>query len=81
MWEECGKIIREVNESGTHNTVQKDKGDGPVTVADIRVQKTLEENLKHFYPSLAVLGEEEKAMTDKYESSVKPDQVIKTLIS
>ena len=57
--EESGKIIRQVEESGQHQT--KSKGiENPVTVADLRVQKTLEVCLKALYPTLRVQGEESK---------------------
>ena len=51
--EECGKIIREVEVSGDLKTQEKGL-DGPVTVADLRVQKTLEVNLNALYPTLRV---------------------------
>jgi 3'-phosphoadenosine 5'-phosphosulfate (PAPS) 3'-phosphatase len=51
--EESGKIIRQVEESGDLKTQEKGK-DGPVTVADIRVQKTIESNLLALYPSLNI---------------------------
>ena len=79
--EECGKIIREVHESGQKDTAEKADDQGPVTMADIKIQKTLEVNLNTLYPSLTVLGEEEKAMTDKVDSTVDPKDIIKTLIT
>jgi fructose-1,6-bisphosphatase/inositol monophosphatase family enzyme len=52
--EASGMIIREVYESGILD--QKDKGgpkeDNPVTIADLKVQKTIEETFKHFFPNL-----------------------------
>ena len=42
--EESGNIIRDVWKSGKLELQEKDAGEGPVTVADLRVQKTLEEN-------------------------------------
>ena len=60
--EESGKVIRQVEESGDLKT--KTKGaDGPCTIADIRVQKTIEQNLKHLYPGLTICGEESKEST------------------
>ena len=55
--EECGKVIREVEESGQLKTQSKGMA-GPVTEADLRVQKTLEENLRAIYPELRLMGEE-----------------------
>ena len=71
--EESGKIIRHVEQTGFEAVVKTDKS--PVTLADITVQKTIEENLKHFYPSLNIQGEESKESTDSVDSAVKPDQI------
>ncbi len=68
--EVSGRIIREVWASGDIGTKQKDKNEGPVTQADLRVQKTIEHNLKAIYPSLAVRGEEEKSSMDNYEAAI-----------
>ncbi len=46
-----------------------------MTEADIRVQKTIEENLKHFYPSLNIQGEESKESTASVDSAINPDQI------
>ena len=71
MSEECGKIIRQVEESGEHQT--KSKGiNNPVTVADLRVQKTLEVCLNALYPTLRVQGEESKESIENMESAVDP---------
>jgi|Transcript_7219 3'(2'), 5'-bisphosphate nucleotidase len=59
LGEECGKIIREVNESSDLKTASKGK-DNPVTIADLKVQKTIEVCLNALYPSLCVMGEESK---------------------
>jgi 3'-phosphoadenosine 5'-phosphosulfate (PAPS) 3'-phosphatase len=72
--EECGKIIRHVSESGDLKTIAKGV-ENPVTIADIRVQKTLEENLKILYPTLNVQGEESKESMEGIESIVKPDSI------
>ena len=52
--EESGKIIRQVYASGNLESKEKDQEQGPVTVADLRVQKTIEYNLKSLYPTLDV---------------------------
>lgn len=67
--------------SGNIGTQQKDKNEGPVTQADLRVQKTIESTLKALYPSLVIQGEEEKTSIDKYESAITPDQVRKAFIN
>lgn len=72
--EESGKIIRQVAESGDLKTQSKG-GDGPVTIADITVQKTIEQNLKYLYSSLNVQGEESKESTSTVESAVHHDQM------
>lgn len=46
-----------------------------MTVADIRVQKTIESNLKHLYPTLRIMGEESKESTETVDSAVNPDQI------
>ena len=78
--EQCGKIIRQVHSSGDLKMQQKGQ-EGPVTIADLKVQKSIEENLKHYFPGLLVMGEEEKASYDKYESAVKPGDLSKDTIS
>ena len=42
--EECGKVIRSVEESGALQVMEK-SDDSPVTIADITVQKTIMECL------------------------------------
>merc|ERR1740139_1057862 len=72
--EKSGDIIREVEASGEKQVSMKDK-EGPVTIADIRAQKTIMHNLKALYPNLVVKGEESDASTDKVESAVKPEDL------
>lgn len=61
---------------------KKDKGvDDPVTIADLRVQKTIETNFKHFFPNLKTMGEESAASLEGIESQVTPDKINQTLIS
>jgi 3'-phosphoadenosine 5'-phosphosulfate (PAPS) 3'-phosphatase len=67
--EKSGDIIREVEASGEKQTSMKDK-EGPVTIADIRAQKTIMHNLRALYPHLTVKGEESDVSTDKVESAV-----------
>ena len=81
--EECGKIIRQVEESGDLKTQEKGK-DGPVTQADLRVQKTLEVCLNHIYPSLRIQGEESAASIANIQSAVDPrkiDDAVRHLIT
>ena len=79
--EQCGKVIRSVYDSGDLSTKLKDGGDGPVTVADFQVQKTIETNLKTLFPEIQIRGEEEKALTDKYESAFGAETLSKTILS
>jgi len=72
--EECGKIIRRVEESGDLKTISKG-ADNPVTIADITVQKTLEVNLKHIYPTLQVQGEESAESIANVDSAVDPSSI------
>ena len=76
--EECGKVIRQVQESGELKTQEKGK-DGPVTQADLRVQKTLEVCLKELYPTLRVQGEESKESIANVESAVEPSSITEEL--
>ena len=76
--EECGKVIRQVEESGDLKTQEKGK-DGPVTVADLRVQKTLEVCLKALYPTLDVQGEESKESIADVEPAVDPATITDAL--
>ena len=72
--EASGLIIREVYESG--NLGEQSKGiDNPVTLADLRVQKTIEENFAHFFPSLVTKGEESAESMEGIVSSVLPENV------
>ena len=62
--ERCGDVIREVHASGDLKIEKKEQVNdtlNPVTIADIRVQKTLEENLKAIWPNLKIQGEEAAA--------------------
>ena len=72
--EECGKIIRQVEESGTHQTQEKGVNN-PVTIADLRVQKTLEVCLKDLYPTLRIQGEESKESLEGIEPCVDPNLI------
>lgn len=67
-------MIRQVADSGDLKTQSKGAA-GPVTIADIRVQKTIESNLKHLYPNLRVQGEESKESTETVDSAVNPAQI------
>ena len=72
--EESGKIIREIESSGDLKRCSKDDM-SPVTMADLRVQKTIEVVLKSLYPTLNVQGEESKESIADIASSVQPEQV------
>jgi 3'(2'), 5'-bisphosphate nucleotidase len=51
--QECGKIIRDVAESDDFKL--KEKVDAsPVTIADLRVQRTIEDNLRAIFPTLNI---------------------------
>ena len=74
--EECGKVIRQVEESGVLKTMSKDDK-SPVTIADITVQKTIEECLNTLYPSLNIQGEESKESTDTVDAAITADAITK----
>jgi len=64
--EHSGLVIRKVYESG--ELQEQSKGhDNPVTIADLRVQKSIETNFKHFFPLLAVQGEESAQSMENVE--------------
>lgn len=71
--EESGKLIRSVYASGALESQEKDLGEGPVTIADLKVQKTIEYNLKQLYPTLEIQGEEDPSMYSKYEPFFLPE--------
>ena len=73
--EESGKIIRQVYQSGILNKQEKDNDLGPVTEADLKVQKNIEENLKALYPTLKVQGEESQDSIKEFEATVKPSDI------
>ena len=56
--EECGKIIRRVQLSGDLQATDKSGEAGPVTLADLTAQRTIEDCLLALYPTLTILGEE-----------------------
>lgn len=68
--EVSGNIIREVWKSEDIGSKEKDKNQGPVTIADLRVQKTIETNLREIYPSLVIHGEEDHASYDQYDTAI-----------
>jgi len=70
--EQCGKIIRDVEASGCLQIKTKEGDDSPVTIADVKVQKTIEVNLAAIYPTLTVEGEEAKETTQNLDSVVDP---------
>jgi len=46
-----------------------------VTIADLRVQKTIEENFKHFFPTLITRGEETAQSLENISSQVLPSEI------
>ena len=50
-----------------------------MTFADLTVQKTLEVNLKHLYPSLRVQGEESAESIADMASAVDPSVISKRI--
>ena len=64
-----------MHRSGVLNSQEKDHGKGPVTEADLKVQKNIEENLKALYPTLKVQGEESQDSINEFEATVKPADI------
>ena len=55
------------------------KVEGPVTIADIRAQKTITENLLALYPSLVIKGEESEKSQEGVHSACKPEELTKEI--
>jgi len=53
----------------------------PVTIADIKVQKTLEVCLNALYPTLRVEGEESKESIAELDSAIDPSTITSELKS
>lgn len=72
--EVSGKIIRGLQDSqkGKVKYLNKDTGAGPVTEADLKIQRTIEHNLKELFPGITVRGEEDPSMYMKYEPLILP---------
>ena len=58
----------------------KDIGlDDLFTVADTTVQKTIEYNLKHFFPYVNIVSEEDDENTKDIKPTLMPDQIYQDL--
>ena len=73
--EASGRIIRQVLESGQLEQKQKKGPEDPVTIADLKVQKTIEETFSHFFPNLKTHGEESQASMEGLNSCIKPTSI------
>ncbi|CDW83402.1 3 (2)-bisphosphate nucleotidase 1-like [Stylonychia lemnae] len=73
--EESGKIIRDVWNSGVLDKQSKAHDMSPVTIADLRVQKNINENLQKLFPTLTIEGEEDKSTYDKYEATIRTEDI------
>lgn len=51
------------------------KVEGPVTIADVRAQKTIKDSLLALWPNLVIKGEESEERTDQVESAVKVEEL------
>jgi len=71
--ERSGDIIRDVEATGEKQISMK--VDGPVTIADIRAQKTITENLLALYPSLVIKGEESDKSMENVDAACKPEEL------
>eukprot|EP00347_Sterkiella_histriomuscorum_P005289 403357170 len=80
--EHSGKIIKQVHYSGNYQATAKENigFDDLFTIADTTVQKTIESNLKYFYPYAKIIGEEDEVNLDKLKPTLMPDQINKALI-
>lgn len=73
--EESGKVIRSVESSGDNRKSITKVDSSPVTVADLRVQKTIETCLQALYPSLNIQGEESAESLLNVEPTVKASDI------
>jgi len=77
--ERSGDIIRDVEASGEKQISMK--MEGPVTIADIRAQKTITENLLALYPSLVIKGEESDKSMETVDAASKPEELTESIRS
>lgn len=70
-----GATVRKVLHSGSLNTVQKGICKIDVcTEADLRIQKTIQENLKELFPRSRIICEEEESSIDEsIKAVITPD--------
>lgn len=70
-----GPTVRKVLEEGALNTFQKGHCKSDVcTEADLRIQKTIQHNLKALYPQARIICEEEDSSIDETtQPSILPD--------
>lgn len=70
-----GPTVNKVLQAGQLNTVQKGLCKMDVTTeADLRIQKTIQHNLRELFPRARVICEEEDSSIDEsYEPSLQPD--------
>jgi 3'(2'), 5'-bisphosphate nucleotidase len=59
LCKESAQIINEVRNSGNLEKVMKGKDD-PVTMADLKAQTTIFGGLRHFFPGITLVGEEDE---------------------
>lgn len=87
MSEHAGKFIKQVKNQGNFGTLglKDSKGDIGLddlfTVADVSIQKTIEYNIKHFFPYVNIVSEEDSENTKDIEPTLRPDQIYKDLVS
>jgi hypothetical protein len=76
-----GPTVRNVLHSGSLKTVQKGLCKIDVcTEADLRIQKTIQENLKALFPRSRIICEEEESSIDSsIKSVITPEQVFRQI--
>jgi 3'-phosphoadenosine 5'-phosphosulfate (PAPS) 3'-phosphatase len=62
-------------DSGAYKNFQSKSNSSPVTIADLRIQRTIEYNLNALYPGLQVRGEEDPKQYSKYEPAIRPEEI------
>jgi fructose-1,6-bisphosphatase/inositol monophosphatase family enzyme len=70
-----GPTVRKVLNAGSLNTVQKGVCKSDVcTEADLRIQKTIQENLREIFPRSKIICEEEDSSIDSsIKAVISPD--------
>lgn len=83
--EHAGTLIKKVHNSGVYGGASKKTTDVGLedlfTVADITIQKNIEHTIKHLFPYVNIVSEEDSANTAHIKPTLHPDQLSLSLVS